>query len=99
MQSGTIIAGKYRLQRPLEQGGMASVWVAENIALGVEVAIKLPLTGDVPHAVVRMLREAQLSAQISHPNIVRVFDFGVSREREPFIVMELLRGESLEELL
>jgi serine/threonine-protein kinase len=99
MQSGSIIAGKYRLRRPLEQGGMASVWVGENIALGIDVAIKLPLTEIVPHSVPRMLREAQLSAQIVHPNIVRVFDFGITKEREPFIVMELLQGETLEDML
>lgn len=95
-----IIAGKYQLVRPIATGGMGTVWVAHNLALDVRVALKLIRT-DVaaPVASGRLLQEARAAAQLGHPAIVRVFDFGKSDRNDPYIVMELLDGESLAQTL
>jgi tRNA A-37 threonylcarbamoyl transferase component Bud32 len=93
---GDVIGGKYGLVRLLGEGGMGSVWVAENMALKANVALKL-IRADVAEASAneRFLSEARLAARLQHPAIVRVFDFGKTEQDEPYIVMELLEGETL----
>jgi len=97
---GEIIAERYRLIRKLGEGGMGVVWVAHSLALGVDVAIKLIRAGngDVDMAS-RMAREAQATALLGHPAIVRVFDHGATALGDPFLVMELVEGETLAALL
>src|SRR5688572_1716210 len=98
--SGDMIAGRYRLIRKLGEGGMGVVWMAHSLALGVNVAIKLIRTGrDDPDLASRMAREAQASATLGHPAIVRVFDHGTTESGDPFLVMELVEGETLAALL
>jgi serine/threonine-protein kinase len=91
-----VIGGKYGLLRLLGEGGMGSVWVAENMALKANVALKL-IRADVAEASAneRFLSEARLAARLQHAAIVRVFDFGKTELDEPYIVMELLEGETL----
>jgi len=93
---GDIISSKYRLFKLLGEGGMGSVWVAENMALKANVALKL-IRADVAESSAneRFLSEARLAARLQHAAIVRVFDFGTTDNDEPFIVMELLEGETL----
>ncbi|MBI5515064.1 MAG: serine/threonine protein kinase [Deltaproteobacteria bacterium] len=89
--------GKYRLVEKLGEGGMGTVWLAENIAIESEVAVKVlhtMFTQD-PSAVTRFRNEARAAAKIGHPNIVRVFDFGDAEQGEPYMVMERMKGESL----
>jgi serine/threonine-protein kinase len=99
-QPGDIIAQKYRLTRLLGQGGMGAVWLARNQKLDVDVAIKLiryeHATADTSY---RLLQEARAAARIGHRSIVRVFDFGETELDDPFIVMEMLTGESMRDLL
>jgi eukaryotic-like serine/threonine-protein kinase len=96
--AGEMIAEKYRLIEPLGEGGMGAVWVARNLALDVQVAIKVIRSDvDTPSAAERLLTEARAAARLKHPSIVRVFDFGRTRRGDPFIVMELLQGEDLGE--
>jgi eukaryotic-like serine/threonine-protein kinase len=97
---GGVIGEKYRLTRVLGEGGMGAVWVARNLRLDVDVAIKLIRrevaaedTSD------RLLQEARAAARIGHPSIVRVYDFGETEYKDPYIVMELLEGESLRQVL
>ncbi len=100
--AGAIVAGKYQLIEELGQGGMGSVWLAKNRTLDVDVAIKLvraELAHDVDGIAERMLQEARAAARIGHPAIIQVFDFGFAEFGDPFIVMELLRGESLDQAL
>jgi serine/threonine-protein kinase len=98
--AGDVIASKYRLTSVLGEGGMGSVWLAHNLALEVDVAVKLIRHGMASSdASLRLLQEARAAARLEHPSIVRVFDFGETEHKDPFIVMELLRGESLGELL
>ncbi len=93
---GDIIAAKYRLERLLGEGGMGAVWAAHNIALDSSVAIKL-IRGETDREAlsVRLQLEARAAARLGHPAIVRVFDIGDTAKGDPFIVMELLQGESL----
>src|SRR5687768_1615003 len=97
---GQIIAGRYRLTTKLGQGGMGSVWRAEHLALGSEVAIKLidPAVAENPEVRARFVREAQAAAQLRSPHVVQIIDYGVDGVT-PFIAMELMVGESLSDRL
>ncbi len=95
-----VIAQKYRLIRLLGEGGMGAVWLARNLKLEVEVAIKL-IRHELATAETsrRLLQEARAAARIEHVSIVRIFDFGETELGDPFIVMEVLTGESLRDVL
>src|SRR5512145_1880185 len=79
---------------------MGSVWRAEHLELGRPVAIKLmdPGIAMQPDMLHRFKREAQAAARLQSPHVVQISDYGVDRDT-PFIVMELLCGESLEDRL
>jgi serine/threonine-protein kinase len=98
MEAGSTIAGKYRLNRLLGTGGMASVWSATNVFTEREFAIKfmLPQVARTPEAARRFLLEAKVSARINHPNIIEVIDVGQAEDGSLFLVMELLTGVSLD---
>ncbi|MDI3289613.1 serine/threonine-protein kinase [Polyangium sp. 15x6] len=100
MNSGDIIASRYVLERPLAKGGMGAVWVARHLELDVRVALKVmaPEHVDTAFARDRFQREARACAQIQHPNVVGVHDYGVV-DGTPFLVMELLQGEDLQACL
>jgi eukaryotic-like serine/threonine-protein kinase len=90
------LGGRYRLRAFLAAGGMGAVWAAEDAVLGRRVAVKLLgewLAGD-PVAAERLRREARAAARLVHPNVARVLDLG-EEEGRPYLVMELLEGESL----
>ncbi|WP_437669693.1 serine/threonine-protein kinase [Sorangium sp. So ce131] len=99
-ESGAMIGDKYQLLRKAGEGAMGSVWVAANIALEANVAIKV-LRPEMrsPAIAERLLREARAAAKLSHPGIVRVFDLGKTASGTPYIVMELLEGEALRDVL
>jgi len=94
--AGDLLGSKYRLIRHLGRGGMGTVWLATNETLGSDVAIKV-IRRDLNESVLtlRLMAEARAIARLGHPNIVRVFDVGQTDQGQPFIVMELLRGQSL----
>ncbi len=99
-QSGLVLDGRYRLVAPLAEGAMGSVYRAERLGLGREVAVKMmhaALPGELS-ARERFEREAQVMAKLTHPHCVSVIDFGVHADK-PYLVMELVRGESLFELI
>ena len=99
--SETIVqGGRYRLERPLGHGGMATVYLAHDEELHRPVAIKLlaeRLAGDADFRT-RFLREARLAARLSHPNIVTVYDAGEAEDGRPYIVMEYVPGTTFAEL-
>ncbi len=94
--SGDLIAGKYRLERPLARGGMGEVWTARNLQLDVPVAIKLMSAQALSSLdlVQRFEREAKSAAQLRHQNVVTIFEHGVV-DGVPFMAMELLDGQDL----
>ena len=100
---GLILDSKYKLIESLGEGGMGSVFRAERLHIGDEVAIKL-LHHDLvreKQALERFRREARTAAMIRHPNIVSIHDFsdGTGNGTEAYIVMELVQGMSLGNLL
>ncbi|HEY1537312.1 MAG TPA: serine/threonine-protein kinase [Polyangiaceae bacterium] len=95
-----ILAGRYRLDRQLGKGGMGSVWLAEHLTLNSWVAVKLmdPSIAATTEGAERFKREAQAAASLRSAHVVQVLDYGV-HENTPFLVMELLQGQSLAECL
>lgn len=89
--------GRYQILRPLGQGGMGTVYLAEDPLLKRRVAIKVvKVAGSARHhAMLRFRREAEISAQLNHPNLVTVFDVGVEEDLGPFLAMEYVEGKSL----
>jgi eukaryotic-like serine/threonine-protein kinase len=96
---GTVLAGKYRITREIGRGGMAAVYEAENVDIGKRVAIKVLAQELTTSAIVveRFLREARAAAAIRSPYICDVYDSGKLDDGRPFLVLELLEGESLYE--
>ena len=94
---GTSIAGRYELIRQLGRGGMGEVHLCRDTRLNREVALKRLLSDGGMHtaALERFRREANAIAQLSHPNIVHLYDFGDDASG-PYIVMELLSGSDLQ---
>src|SRR5439155_6694600 len=95
-QIGTVLTGRYRLIELLGQGGMATIYRANDAQLGRDVAVKLlrPEYGRDPDFGERFRHEAKAAASLNDPNIVSVFDYGQD-EAGPYIVMELVDGEDL----
>jgi serine/threonine-protein kinase len=91
---------RYRLERPLGHGGMASVYLGRDTELDRPVAVKLLAENAAADAGLRerFVREARLAARLQHPNVVSVYDAGADDGR-PYIVMECVEGETLSELL
>lgn len=97
---GALLGAKYRVLAKLGEGGMGTVFCAENELTGKHVAIKWmhPHLAANPDAAERMLREARAASKLSHPNVVDVYDV-VRDDQTLFLVMELLQGETLREYL
>ncbi len=97
---GTVLEGKFRITKEIGRGGMAAVYEAENIDIGKRVAVKILAAELITSRVVRerFIREARATAKIRSPYICDVYDFGMFEER-PFLVMELLEGESLYDMM
>src|SRR5919107_700332 len=91
---------RYRILGQVGEGGMGVVYVAEDTVLGRRVAVKIPHAGkDESHYRARFLREARAVSKLRHPNIAAVHDFGETEEGQPFIVIELVSGQTLGDLL
>jgi serine/threonine protein kinase len=94
---GATLRGTYRIVGLLDQGGMGMVFEAEHARLRKRLVVKVlarHLVGDA-HALARFNHEAEIVSHLQHPNIVQVIDFDTTEQGEPYIVMELLQGESL----
>lgn len=90
----------YRILESLGEGGMGSVYVAEDTHLGRRVAIKFPATTSDAHQFrARFLREARAVSTLTHPNIASIYDYGETHDGQPFLVMELVKGPALSKLL
>jgi eukaryotic-like serine/threonine-protein kinase len=99
--SENLLGGKYRLVRLLGAGTAGEVWEAENTFVMRRVAIKT-LRSDLardPEVRARFSAEARAAGRIRHPNVVDVFDLGQAESGEPFMVMELCDGETLDSVI
>jgi serine/threonine-protein kinase len=99
--TGMMVTSNVRLLRPLGEGGMGSVWVAEHLSLRTNVVVKF-MAEDLaksPEALARFSREAAAASQVKSPHVVQMFDHGVLDTGAPYIVMELLEGRDLEQQL
>jgi eukaryotic-like serine/threonine-protein kinase len=92
-----VLDAKYRVETLLAEGGMGAVYVASDLRLDREVAVKIvrPELLPDPAARDRFAREAQTLARLQHPSIVKVFDVGSLPSGAPYLVMELVRGGDL----
>ncbi|HSN97887.1 MAG TPA: serine/threonine-protein kinase [Candidatus Nanopelagicales bacterium] len=100
-QRGAILGDRYAIQGFVGSGGMARVYLAEDLHTQQPVAVKIlhKERAFEEEAVKRFLREVELSSTIVHPNMIRVVGSGERRDGVPYIVMEFLFGESLGDLL
>ena len=92
----------YRIISKLGEGGMGTVYVAEDTLLGRRVAIKSLKIAAVPSQKnyrARFLREARAASRLNHPHIATVHDFGETDDGQPYLVMELIDGQSLSDVL
>ncbi|MFN0088194.1 MAG: protein kinase domain-containing protein [Blastocatellia bacterium] len=100
LRAGTSLAERYRIERLVSRGGMGAVFEATQLGLDRSVAIKvlLPYLSRDEKMQERFRREARSAAGLNHPNIIQIYDYGIS-DHGPYIVMEFLRGRSLREML
>jgi serine/threonine protein kinase len=91
--------GKYKLHGLIAAGGMGAVLEAEDRATRRRVAMKVLLDVKTPESVARFIEEAQVTAQLEHPNIVPVYDLNVNELDKPYYVMKLVRGKPLTSVL
>jgi len=98
---GKVLAGKYRIEGFLSQGGMGAVYRGTHEMLGRKVAIKLikPELVTSDEVVERFLREARAASQLHHTNIVATYDLGQTEDGSLYIAMELVDGKSLKEVI
>lgn len=98
---GCVLNGRYRIVRLIGAGGMARVYEVENLKLPSRAALKVlnrPPSG-TEDLLRRFRREAEIQAKLNHPNLVRVFDWDVTPDQNPYLIMELLPGEDLAQRL
>ncbi|WP_437570654.1 serine/threonine-protein kinase [Sorangium sp. So ce542] len=98
---GALVASRYRVDRQLAEGGMGVIWAATHLASGERVALKLLRPGATEDASTRrrLLREARVAAAVDHPSVPSIHDVLELDNGTPFLVMDLLEGESLRDRL
>ena len=101
VKTGVVIGGRYQVDRLLGRGGFGAVYLCRHVATGQQMVVKVlkPDLSDDPTQVQRFFNEARTSSQLSHPNTVRVFDFGQTDAGLLYIAMELLEGKELQLVL
>ncbi|MBI4701394.1 MAG: protein kinase [Deltaproteobacteria bacterium] len=100
LRAGSMLTAEVRLVQPLKAGAMGSLWIGEHLGLGTRVAVKFmseQAARTDPGALARFRREATAATQIQSQHVVQMIDHGTTEDRTPFIVMQLLDGESLGE--
>jgi DNA-binding response OmpR family regulator/tRNA A-37 threonylcarbamoyl transferase component Bud32 len=101
LKPGAVFSERYEIAKVLGAGGNSTVYLAKHLLMNKMVALKvlhLRYASD-PKTIQRFQREAQSASSLTHENIVSVFDFGVSPDGQPFMVMEYLEGKSLYEMI
>ncbi|MEL6186879.1 MAG: protein kinase, partial [Myxococcota bacterium] len=98
---GAVLLDRYRVARRIGSGGMGTVYAAEQVSVGREVALKILRSDLVGQEGVRLRfrREAEVIARLSHPSTIRLIDYGETADGRAVMVMELLEGVPLNERL
>ncbi|HLK90693.1 MAG TPA: serine/threonine-protein kinase [Polyangia bacterium] len=98
LPEGTVLDGNYRLTRLLGQGAMGTVYEGHHMGAGKRVAVKVMHRELLayPELLARFKREAKVTSELSHPNVVSVFGIGMTLAEQPYLVMEFLEGEDLQ---
>src|SRR5437588_681109 len=98
---GQVLAGKYRIEEKLDEGGMGCVHRATHVLMEKTVAVKVlhPALAADDRIVARFTREAKAASRISHPHAINVTDFGESEKGVVYMVMEYLRGRTLKDII
>ena len=98
MPAAAVIGGRYRLDRLVGRGGTAEVWQATDTQLDRTVALKL-VTAAHDESAARAADEARTLAQLSHPDLVQVYDAGTDTSGRPWVVMEFVEGQTLSDAI
>src|SRR5512143_1508075 len=98
---GQVLDGRYRITKPIGEGGMGEGYAAEHVHIEKQVAIKLLKQERVsnPEAVTRCRQEARSSSSIGHRNIIAIEDFGQLGDGRIYMCMELLNGAALNDMI
>ncbi len=98
---GQVLSGSYQILSLLGEGGSSKVYKAKHVFLGRTVAIKILRGNEVKDELKlkRFLQESRAVSSLTHPNIVNLYDFGLTEDGRPYLVMDLLEGRSLYELI
>jgi eukaryotic-like serine/threonine-protein kinase len=98
---GQVLDGAYQLTRLIYEGAMGTVYEAVQLRLNKRVAVKVmvPELAANPEALGRFRRELEVTSQLAHPNVIQLLDYGVTASSQPYLVMEYLDGEDLEQRL
>jgi serine/threonine protein kinase len=100
IEPGFLIDEKYKVLEPIGSGGMGTIYRVEQVFLGKEFALKLLNSNRLTDRETRRFHlEAKMTAQLQHPNLVEVRDFGVFNNQKPYLVMDIINGISLSEHL
>jgi serine/threonine-protein kinase len=98
---GTVVGGRYKLERVIGEGGMSAVYEGEHVHMHKPVAVKVlsPEMSKSSEAVERFHREAMAASRIDHPNVAAATDFGELEDKSFFLVLELITGKTLREVV
>lgn len=97
---GTILDDKFKVHSVLGTGGMATVYQAEQVGTGRPVALKVLHCASLePGTVKRFMREAQILGRLKHPNILSAYSVGLTEQQQPYLVVEVLQGDTLAEVI
>ncbi len=101
LAAGDLVGEHYQIERQLGQGGMSTVYRARHLLINRPVALKVlnETRSNDAKAVQRFQQEAKVISQLDHPNIVRLHEFGIDHQDRPFLVMDLVDGQSLEQFI
>src|SRR4051812_27742471 len=92
---GMTLSGRYRIEKPIGEGGMGAIFQATQLSLGRLIAIKVVKSiHEDAEAMRRFQLETEVIARLAHPNIVQVVDAGQAEDGTTFLAMELLEGEN-----
>jgi serine/threonine protein kinase len=101
LAAGDLVGEHYQIEAQLGKGGMSTVYRARHLLINRTVALKVlnESRSSDPKSVQRFQQEAKVISQLDHPNIVRLHEFGIDSQDRPYLVMDLVEGQSLEEFI